>query len=72
MWDSIMALVFSALLGLAGLGVAIWQLATLSAINSLDNIFVTLIGLLMALIGFGYLAIILAPVFSKTDGKKKK
>jgi hypothetical protein len=71
MWNSILAVVFSLLLGLLGLGVAAWQIATLKVILSLDNIFLTLCALLMALIGFGYVAMVLAPAFSKSDDKKK-
>jgi hypothetical protein len=64
MWDTILAAVFSALLGLLGLGIAGWQIATFQAFHSLDNIFLTLVGLLLAVIGFGYLAMILGPLFS--------
>ncbi len=70
MWNSILAVVFSLLLGILGLGVAIWQMATLEMTLSLDNIFLTLCGLLMAVVGFGYVAMVLAPAFSKDDKKK--
>lgn len=70
MWNSILAVVFSLLLGILGLGVAIWQIATLEMTLSLDNIFLTLCGLLMAVVGFGYVAMVLAPAFSKDDKKK--
>ena len=72
MWNSILAVAFSALLGLLGLGVAVWQVVTLQVIHSLDNLFLTFCGLLMAAIGFGYLAMVLAPAFSKDNDKKKK
>jgi hypothetical protein len=72
MWNEIVAIVFSALLGLVSLGVAVWQIVTLQVIQSLDNIFLTLCALLLAVIGFGYLAMILAPVFSKSGDTKKK
>lgn len=71
MWNSILAVLFSLLLGLVGLGAAVWQIATLQVVHSLDNIFLTLCGLLMALVGFGYVAMVLAPAFSKTADKKK-
>jgi hypothetical protein len=71
MWNSILGLVFSLLLGLVGLGVAIWQVATLQVVLSLDNIFLTFCGLLMAAVGFGYVAMVLAPAFTKSDDKKK-
>lgn len=70
MWNSILAVVFSLLLGILGLGVAIWQVVTLEMTLSLDNIFLTLCGLLMAVVGFGYVAMVLAPAFSKDDKKK--
>jgi hypothetical protein len=72
MWNSMLAVVFSLLLGLLGLGVAVWQMATLQVVLSLDNIFVTICGLLLALVGFGYVAMVLAPAFSKKDDGKKK
>ena len=71
MLNSMLAVVFSLLLGLVGLGAAVWQIVTLQVVRSLDNIFLTLCGLLMALIGFGYVAMVLAPAFSKTDKKAK-
>jgi hypothetical protein len=71
MWNSMLAVVFSLLLGLLGLGVAVWQMVTLEFVLSLDNIFLTFCGLLMALVGFGYVAMVLAPAFKKDDGKKK-
>lgn len=70
MWNSILAVVFSLLLGVVGLGVAIWQVVTLKMTLSLDNIFLTFCGLLMAVVGFGYVAMVLAPAFSKDDKKK--
>jgi uncharacterized protein YybS (DUF2232 family) len=72
MWNSILAVLFSLLLGLVGLGAAVWQIVTLQVVHSLDNIFLTLCGLLMALVGFGYVAMVLAPAFSKTPDKKAK
>jgi hypothetical protein len=71
MLNSMLAVVFSLLLGLVGLGAAVWQIVTLQVVRSLDNIFLTLCGLLMALIGFGYVAMVLAPAFSKTDKNAK-
>jgi hypothetical protein len=47
-------------------------MATLQVVLSLDNIFVTICGLLLALVGFGYVAMVLAPAFSKKDDGKKK
>jgi hypothetical protein len=41
MWKSMLAVVFSLLLGLLGLSVVAWQLATLQVALSLDNIFLT-------------------------------
>ena len=72
MWNSMLAIVFSLLLGLLGLGVAVWQVVTLQVVLSLDNIFVTICGLLLAVVGFGYVAMVLAPAFSQKDDKKKK
>jgi len=72
MWNSMLAVVFSLLLGLLGLGVAVWQVATLQVVLSLDNIFLTLCALLLAVVGFGYVAMVLAPAFSKKDDGKKK
>jgi hypothetical protein len=71
MLNSMLAVLFSLLLGLVGLGAAVWQIVTLQVVHSLDNIFLTLCGLLMALVGFGYVAMVLAPAFSKTDKKAK-
>jgi hypothetical protein len=71
MWNSILAVAFSALLGLLGLGVVVWQVVTLQVAHSLDNLFLTFCALLMAAIGFGYLAMVLAPAFTKDDKKKK-
>ena len=71
MWNSILAVAFSALLGLVGLGVAVWQVVTLQVTLSLDNLFLTFCGLLMAVVGFGYVAMVVAPAFSKDDSKKK-
>jgi hypothetical protein len=70
MWNSMLAVVFSFLLGLLGLAVAIWQIATVEFVLSLDNIFLTFCGLLMALVGFGYVAMVLAPAFKKDSSKK--
>jgi hypothetical protein len=71
MWNSMLAIVFSLLLGLLGLGVAVWQVVTMKVVLSLDNIFLTFCGLLMALVGFGYVAMVLAPAFKKDSGTKK-
>ena len=68
MWDSILSLGFSLLLGLIGLVVAGWQVATLSAAASLDNLFLTLVALLMAVAGFGYVLL----VFTSGDQRKGK
>lgn len=72
MWNSMLAVVFSLLLGLLGLGVAAWQVVTLQVVLSLDNIFLTLCALLLAAVGFGYVAMVLAPAFSKKEVSKKK
>jgi hypothetical protein len=72
MWKSMLAVVFSLLLGLLGLAVVVWQVATLQVVLSLDNIFLTFCGLLMAVVGFGYVAMVLAPAFSKNDESKNK
>jgi hypothetical protein len=71
MWNTMLAVGFSLLLGLLGLGVVAWQVATLQVILSLDNIFLTICGLLLAAVGFGYVAMVLAPAFSKKDDSKK-
>ncbi len=70
MWNSMLAIAFSLLLGLLGLGVAVWQVVTEKVILSLDNIFLTFCGLLMAVVGFGYVATVLAPAFKKDAAKK--
>jgi hypothetical protein len=67
MWDSILSLGFSLLLGFIGLAVAGWQVATLGAAASLDNLFLTLVALLMAVAGFGYVLLVL----SGNQGKGK-
>jgi hypothetical protein len=70
MWNSMLAVMFSLLLGVLGLGVVVWQVVTLQVVLSLDNIFLTLCGLLLAAIGFGYVAMVLAPAFTAQDKKK--
>ena len=60
------------LLGLAGLGVAGWLLVTGNVISSIDDLFLTLFALLIALVAFSYVAWHFAAVLSEDDGKKKR
>ena len=66
------SLVFSFLLGLAGLGVAGWLLVTGNVISSIDDLFLTLFALLMALMAFSYVAWHFQAVLSDDGGKKKR
>ncbi len=72
MGKTAIGLVFSFLLGLAGLVVAGWLLVTGNVISSIDDLFLTLFALLMALIAFSYIAWHFQAVLSEGDGKKKK
>ena len=72
MGKTTVGLLFSLLLGLAGLGVAAWLLVTGNVISSIDDLFLTLFALLMALISFSYIAMHFQAVLSEDDGKKKR
>ena len=72
MGKTAIGLLFSLLLGLAGLGVAGWLLVTGNVISSIDDLFLTLFGLLIALVAFSYVAWHFAAVLSEDDGKKKR
>ena len=72
MGKTAIGLVFSFLLGLAGLVVAGWLLVTGNVISSIDDLFLTLFALLMALIAFSYIAWHFQAVLSEGDGKKKR
>jgi hypothetical protein len=72
MGKTAVALLFSLLLGLAGLGTAGWLLVTGNVISSIDDLFLTLFALLMALIAFSYIAMHFQTVLSEDGGKKKR
>ncbi len=70
MWDSLLGIGFSLLLGLLGLAVVGWQIATLEVTASLDNLFLTIVGLLMAVTGLGY--VYMVGQARSSDGKGDK
>jgi len=70
MWDSLLGIGFSLLLGLLGLAVVAWQIATFEVAASLDNLFLTIVGLLMAVTGLGYVYMVLQSRSSKGKGSK--
>ena len=72
MGKTAIGLLFSLLLGLAGLGVAGWLLVTGNVISSIDDLFLTLFGLLMALVAFSHVAWHFQAVLSEDSGKKKR
>jgi hypothetical protein len=72
MGKTAVGLLFSLLLGLAGLGTAGWLLVTGNVISSIDDLFVTLFALLMALIAFSYIAMHFQTVLAEDGGKKKR
>jgi len=79
--DVLFILGFCGLLGLGGLSAAGWLAATGQATASVDNLFLTLTGLLFAVLGFGYDAWLIRslahrqeekPVRAKAADKKPK
>ena len=72
MGKTAIGLLFSLLLGLAGLGVAGWLLVTGNVISSIDDLFLTLFALLMALVAFSHVAWHFQAVLSEDSGKKKR
>ena len=72
MGKTAIGLLFSLLLGLAGLAVAGWLLVTGNVISSIDDLFLTLFGLLMALVAFSHIAWHFQAVFSEDSEKRRE
>lgn len=72
MLDTISGYLFYLILGLIGLALAGWLLISGQVINSIDDLFMVLAGLLLAAICFGYLGWRLQAAWTAGAPPKKK
>lgn len=72
MLDTLSGYLFCLVFGLLGLGAAAWLLVSGQVINSIDDLFMVLACLLLALICFAYLGWRVQAAWAAGEPKKKK
>lgn len=72
MLDTISGYFFCLIFGLVGLGVAGWLILSGQIVRSIDDLFMVLSGLLLAVICFGYLGWRLQAAWAAGQPQKKK